>query len=196
MAETPSLDEMQKLYDQMRAKMIEMKKTNERLSSDFSSSQEKIQKLQEDLASSKASKTKRHANMDDIPFMQNYTDSDSVESEDEAEFKEEDPLNDAKKTYGDGEVDPMSKRMILIERYNRRLMKLMSQFPGAPTLSIVEHPDGYVESLFVEKISKVGSPKNSICPSSPPAMTVQPTQASMLPNKSSGCGKHQSLDTW
>ena len=135
MADTPSLDEMQKLYDQMRAEMLEMKKANERLSSDFSSSQEKIQKLQEELASSKASKVQRRTNTNDIPFMQNYSNSESAESEEDVEFKEDEPLKDAEKNSGDGEADPMAKRMILIERQNRSLMKLMSQLPGAPTPS-------------------------------------------------------------
>ena len=74
-------------------------------------------------------------------------------------FEEEDPQNDAEKSLGDGEADPMAKRMILIERQNRRVMKLMSQLPRAPTPSIIEHPDGYAESPFMERISKVVLPK-------------------------------------
>ena len=69
MGETPNLDEMQRQYEQMRAEMLEMKQANEWLATDFTTSQERIQKLQEELASSKASKVRHRANLNDIPYI-------------------------------------------------------------------------------------------------------------------------------
>lgn len=45
MAETMSIEEMQKLHDEIKANMTKMRKANKGLSPEFSSSQEKIQKL-------------------------------------------------------------------------------------------------------------------------------------------------------
>ena len=53
MGETPYLEEMQRQYEQMRAEMLEMKQANERLATDFTTSQERIQKLQVGLLSCK-----------------------------------------------------------------------------------------------------------------------------------------------
>ncbi|XP_048491458.1 uncharacterized protein LOC125492780 [Beta vulgaris subsp. vulgaris] len=110
MGETPSLDDMQRLYDQMREEMLEMKQANEQLATDFSSSQEKIQILQKELASSKASKVRRRANMNDIPLMQNLSDSDNAESKDDTELEDEEPSNDEEKNPGE-HVSQYKQRM-------------------------------------------------------------------------------------
>ncbi|XP_057248019.1 uncharacterized protein LOC125492543 [Beta vulgaris subsp. vulgaris] len=150
---------MQRQYEQMRAEMLEMKQANERLATDFTTSQEKIQKLQEELASSKASKIRRRTNLNDIPYMRDFSESDENEPENDGEPEDKEPLNNEENDQGKGEANLMAKHMIQIEKQNRRLMKLMSQVPGPPTPSIVEHPDGYAESPFIERIVRAVLPK-------------------------------------
>ncbi|KMS98397.1 hypothetical protein BVRB_4g092760 [Beta vulgaris subsp. vulgaris] len=89
--------------------------------------------------------------------MGNLSESDDKDDE---EPEDEEPLNNEENDQGEGEANLMTKRMAQIEKQNKRLMNLMSQLPGAPTPGIVEHPDGYAKSPFVDRISRVVLPKN------------------------------------
>ncbi|XP_057251750.1 uncharacterized protein LOC130591832 [Beta vulgaris subsp. vulgaris] len=137
----------------MRAEMLEMRQANERLTTNSTTSQERIHKLQEELASSKASKARRRESLNDIPYMGNLSESDDEEPENDEEPEDEEPLNNEENDQGGGEANLMTKRLTQIEKQNKRLMKLMPA-PRAPTPGIVEHPDGYAESPFVDKISR------------------------------------------
>ena len=70
-----------------------MKQANERLATDFTTSQERIQKLQEELASSKASKVRRCINLNDIRYMRDFSESYEDEPENDEEPEGEEPLN-------------------------------------------------------------------------------------------------------
>lgn len=143
--------------------MAKMKKADEQLSSDFSSSQEKIQKLLKEWASTKVSKNRPRFCANDIPDMHTLTDSESTESDDDEGFLDGDPSNDQDggnlENIPVNEEDPMGKRMTKIEKQNQRMMKLLSQPPRAPSPTVIEHRGGYIASSFVEKVSKVSLPK-------------------------------------
>ena len=59
--------------------------------------------MQEELASSKASKVRRRANLYDIPFMGNLSESDNEEPENDEEPEDEEPLNNEENDQGEGE---------------------------------------------------------------------------------------------
>lgn len=110
------------------------------------------------------SKAQCRVSVEDIPIMHPFTNFDSTELDDDEDFANDVSLNNhdggkLEKTLENRDGDPMAKRLILIEKQNWCLMKLMSQLPVAPTPSIVEHPDGYAASPFVEVISKTLLPK-------------------------------------
>lgn len=102
--------------------------------------------------------------MDGIPLMHPLTNFDSAKSDDGEGFVNDVPLNDQdggnlEKTPQNGDKDLMANQIILIEKQNGRLIKLMSQLPRAPMPSVVEHRDGYAASPFVEMILKASLPK-------------------------------------
>lgn len=124
--------------------MDKMKKDKNRFSYEFTSSQEQIQKLQGDVASSKPSKHQRSKNIKEISSMNRLSDEESSESE-ETDNDEEMSDKDGGTHEGNQlkEIELMAKRMAMIEKQNRHMMLLLSQLPGAPTPSIVKHHDGY-----------------------------------------------------
>lgn len=149
---------MQAAYEKMKSEMEQMKKDNDHMSFEFTSSKEQVQKLQEELASTKESKHRRLKNIGDVSSTDSLADEESSESEDledDAELKDGGtPEDDPPK-----EGDIMAKRMVMIEKRNRQMMWLFSQLLGGPTPCIVEHREGYAASLFVEEIAKAALPK-------------------------------------
>lgn len=143
--------------------MSETKKANKRLASDFPSSQEKVQTLQEELASTKASKQRRRLSIEDISFMQSLSDSEIKKLEDKENVSDAEGEGEKDRVTPEYvplyEGDLMAKHMAMIEKHNHRMMRVLSQHPRTPTPSIVGHRERYTTTLLVEKIVKASLSK-------------------------------------
>lgn len=135
--------------DSAEAMKAALLKAQEDLHRTQSEAQQTIDSLRKELDSVKSNKTPKQRIRNVIPKVLDLEDSEASEGEDGAARSDDEA----------DEADPTARKMALLESQNRKILRMLTKLPGAPTPVAEESPDGYAQSPFVEEIARARIPK-------------------------------------